>query len=256
MHDVDVEAVVHGRTEGIMLKDSDAADSDTMALTSRRRRRVCGDGCWWACFCVTIVIVVIAVTVSISRATLKTNNSASLDASEQPRPTFEAVVDYLVQQGVSSMEDLTKNGSPQSKAAHFLAEQDKANLPIPSAEISDEAGYLYVTRYVMAVIYYATNGSRWKSKVNFMSGKPVCKWNGGSLAYNVDWRVERVEQGGLICKDGLPMELDLGMLNAGKVRASWRLRMPWLVRLLFCCFCSIFFYLHSCLYLALVIRIQ
>jgi hypothetical protein len=45
---------------------------------------------------------------------------------------------------------------------------------LPPSE-NDES-YEFVTRYVMAVLYYATNGKSWQYDMNFLSEKVTCDW--------------------------------------------------------------------------------
>jgi hypothetical protein len=90
---------------------------------------------------------------------------------------FGSVVDYLTVNEISDIQDLVTPGTPQNRAAQWLAETDGANLPIPINSGDYIDGYRYIFRYVMAVNYYALDGPNWTMQLNFMSPYDVCRWN-------------------------------------------------------------------------------
>lgn len=124
---------------------------------------------------------------------------------------FDELVTYLVNENVSSSNDLYSVGSPQNLAAQWLTIDDDANLPLPTDSISDsQEAYLYMFRYVMAVNYFAFRGDNWVSRMNFLSESSVCTWNRISLG--LDGPDVVYEQGGVRCDvdTGLPITLDMG----------------------------------------------
>lgn len=61
--------------------------------------------------------------------------------------------------------------TPQYKALHWLANEDAANLSIV------EHGNRRITqRYVLAVLYFSTNGPHWEHSYNFLSPDHECDW--------------------------------------------------------------------------------
>jgi hypothetical protein len=94
------------------------------------------------------------------------------------KSSADEVIAIMANLGVSSLVALKTLGTPQNRAAFWLAETDGANLVIPTD--FDTGGvelYKYTTRYAMAVLYYSTGGdTTWKDQVGFMSSLDVCEW--------------------------------------------------------------------------------
>lgn len=182
--------------------DSTETSQDLMEMidiVENHPRRLSRRSLLWICLLLTVVVVLlIAIGVSARRN------------APAPRPEYSAVVEYLLSHNISSYEELTTDDdsdddSPHSRAARWLAESDPARLPVPVTK-----DYLYVTRYVMALNYFAMGGDQWTMKVNFMTESHVCDWNGAKNAFGG----KGVEVGGLSCdENGLPRILDLGELQ-------------------------------------------
>ena len=89
---------------------------------------------------------------------------------------FKAILEWLVDHGISARQDLEQDGSPQARACHFMATQD-ITLPTAAASKSNRTEYTdYLSRYVLAVFYYSTNGSQWQHGLNFLSETHHCQW--------------------------------------------------------------------------------
>lgn len=97
--------------------------------------------------------------------------------SEGRKADLKSVVSYLNAAGVSSLDDLQYEQSPQHQAALWLAERDELNLPLPVGQATTKVGYAYATRYVLAVLYYSMGGSGWARKHSFLTGREACAWN-------------------------------------------------------------------------------
>jgi hypothetical protein len=146
---------------------------------NRRRRPFCS--LWFAAaFFFVVVLAVVGVGVGVSR-----NNSSS---SEEPPSTerkfsVEQLAVYLDQNGVTDTADILNDfGSPQSKAAFWLAETDARNVNLPSVSVDEPEGYGFLTRYVLATVYYATAGDNWLFDFKFLSQDDVCDWRGARLS--------------------------------------------------------------------------
>ena len=91
---------------------------------------------------------------------------------------------YMVKYGVSSPDNFFNGGSseinsPQSQAIRWLANEDRQLpiLPTHEQDLTTEEGYTLVTRYAVAVFYFATNGKNWDSSYNFLDpDKATCDW--------------------------------------------------------------------------------
>ena len=99
------------------------------------------------------------------------------EAATRPRPALQDVIQYLLDNGVSSQQDLQSEGSPQNMAASWLAEEDPANVIIPAFNVTMVDGYRYMTRYIMALNFFAMDGENWLDDMNFLSGGDVCYWH-------------------------------------------------------------------------------
>jgi hypothetical protein len=84
---------------------------------------------------------------------------------------FDDTITVLSKGGISKMEDLQTIGTPQHKAARWIADRDVMRVPISNARI-------FLDRYVLAVLYYALGGDEtWPHDMNFLSDEGVCKWS-------------------------------------------------------------------------------
>ena len=92
-------------------------------------------------------------------------------------PTEErsrAILEWLVKQGISTRDDLEQADSPQARACQFMATQD---MQLPLDTSGDDAEYNnYLSRYVLTVFFYSTNGEHWKYGMKFTSEEHHCKW--------------------------------------------------------------------------------
>lgn len=92
---------------------------------------------------------------------------------------------FLVANRISSSSifaDTTK--SPHIRAAQWLAWEDRAHVDIPGVNANAKEAYPFVTRYVLAVLFFATGGPNWTHKLDFLSVKDVCEWKGTVLSDN------------------------------------------------------------------------
>ena len=110
--------------------------------------------------------------------TVDTQDQPDADDAEQRMTTMEEIVEWMVNEDVSHQSTMETAGSPQYRAAEWLAVNDPANLPLPATGRHDYGdGYKYVVRYVMAVNYFALQGQQWAQDFHFMSYLDVCLWN-------------------------------------------------------------------------------
>lgn len=85
-----------------------------------------------------------------------------------PNQRLQAVRDFVLQNiNLSTLKDL-------DRAVEFMAVKDKRQLEIPTGgEKADE----FITRYVLAALYYHTDDEGWRDELNFLSEKPHCSWH-------------------------------------------------------------------------------
>ena len=71
---------------------------------------------------------------------------------------------------ISKFEALEISGSPQNKAAKWIADIDRR-------QVSISTGGEFLDRYVMALLFYAFFGDvTWPNDLNFLSKEHVCEW--------------------------------------------------------------------------------
>lgn len=85
-----------------------------------------------------VLIVVISASVGLSKRGVSAPRAAS--------PA--SVVDFLAESGISTSNDLSNEGTPQERAARWLAESDPANIPVPVESSPEHEKYRYLVRYV------------------------------------------------------------------------------------------------------------
>lgn len=102
----------------------------------------------------------------------------SQDTSESPR--VDAIIDLLIEKGVSDSATLTTDGTPQRQAVDWIA-----NTDVLQYDPKDDESRI-IQRYVITVLYYALNGPKWKHQVNFLSPEEVCSWYRDIPAHKVD----------------------------------------------------------------------
>jgi len=134
------------------------------------------------------------------------SSSGTPSSSSGRKATQDEIIAFLKENGIETTHYLV-TGSPQQQALQWLAEEDGANLAIPTNE---HHTYHYVGRYVLAVLYYALNqgvdGGSWTEKYNWLSGQHICSWKGHPAVTNA------LSSPGVVCaedNDGPPLELRL-----------------------------------------------
>jgi len=71
-----------------------------------------------------------------------------------------------------SGEALNDESTPQYETLRWLAYNDTLGLPA-----EDDASKELVERYVIALLYFSTNGAGWDQDYKFLQGPSICDWN-------------------------------------------------------------------------------
>ena len=139
------------------------------------RRRLC-----FGALVLCAVLLVVGTSVSAMTASTKQTVVADMKpTTTAERATIFDIKQFLIRHEISDKYDLHAKDSPQHLASHWLANHDEAALPIPSNESIDDSpeAYLFMTRYIMALNYFATGGDEhWKHSLGFLSRAGVCDW--------------------------------------------------------------------------------
>lgn len=136
--------------------------------------------CFYICCCLCtsfILALVLAIVIAELQAeshmaemnvsSTNTKNEAVTLAPGTHESRFDNVKAYL--STFSDEKVLSRAGSPQHKAAQWIADQDVLHLPI-----NDET---FLERYALATLFYATDGPNWEINLGFLTEKPVCEWH-------------------------------------------------------------------------------
>ena len=77
--------------------------------------------------------------------------------------------------GATGLQNFVSAGGPRLKAACWLLYDDPAKLSASSKS-------KLLERYALLILYFATNGSSWERKNNWLTGKHVSKWEGVTVS--------------------------------------------------------------------------
>lgn len=129
-------------------------------------------------FLVFVLLAAAVVGLSVGLTVDKRNNSYGGQSSGSPlfdKRTL-SIEKYLLQHKVSTGEAFQDPKSPQARALNFMANADKMKMKVPRGDLKSKEGYRFITRYIMALFYYATNGARWNYDLLFLSDHDTCDW--------------------------------------------------------------------------------
>jgi hypothetical protein len=159
-----------------------------------------------------VAAVVVAVAIGLSSSgggsnKQRSSNNVQGGDSKARKSTADQVAALMASSGVSDVVALQTAGTPQNRAAFWLAGTDGANLAVPTDFGADGlALYKYTTRYVMVVLYYSTLGeTAWDSQVGFMTSLDVCMWYSTFLSGNQPYRK------GVVCDRETGLIIGLGI---------------------------------------------
>jgi Leucine-rich repeat (LRR) protein len=99
-------------------------------------------------------------------------------SNKKPEPVTltgraEEIVRFLFEEQVTPLPALKDPAFPQHHAALFVADGDVYHMDHTE---SPESARRFLERYVLAVMYYHFDGSKWNYGLNFLSGQDHCEW--------------------------------------------------------------------------------
>jgi hypothetical protein len=112
-----------------------------------------------------------------------TNQSSAVLTSQPtvaPTPSPSVISEFhgllkwigpLVTDNIQTLQDPT---TPQYAALNWLANVDGYD---PSIDFFITPEQVYIERYVLALLYFSTNGHAWKNQYNFILPTSICDWN-------------------------------------------------------------------------------
>jgi Leucine-rich repeat (LRR) protein len=120
---------------------------------------------------------------------------------------YSELVDFISGQGWTSHFALTDEGSPQMRAAVWLADFDRGILAVADTVALRE-------RYALAVLHFATDGRDWARDIGFLSDAPVCEWAVDNVENKDGDRIRL----GVDCDCRRPVEENCSDLDATSVK--------------------------------------
>ena len=148
----------------------------------------CRQGCphlFSLCLLISMIGLVIIVGLSVGFSK-KNQRQSSLDTpssssdgipTSSPTSTLDGLLNVLENRVISLSGDkvLLNVSSPQFQAYHWLLQQDTQILKLEHNDNSSSINLL-MDRYVLAVVYFSTDGPNWASRSDFLTMLPVCNW--------------------------------------------------------------------------------
>jgi hypothetical protein len=113
--------------------------------------------------CILLLLIIILTPFIITSSNHQDDNSYVLEQR------IDEVVDFLLNKKISAESDLLMEGSPQRRAAQFMAVDD-------SYRVADSNLSFFVDRYVLVLMWYALGGSEWNYQHHFLSSQNQCEW--------------------------------------------------------------------------------
>ncbi|KAL3930225.1 MAG: hypothetical protein SGBAC_011851, partial [Bacillariaceae sp.] len=146
---------------------------------------------------VAIIVVIFFVTAAIVVGVLVASKNGSTDdtavniAAPTPLPTPNPTQGSTPLPTPNPTPNLTPGPTPMpilrgAKVESILADFDRLDAQAfewltdtdtwKPDEGDPNGDYLWLERYVMAELYFSTNGPNWTRKDNWLTSQPVCKW--------------------------------------------------------------------------------
>lgn len=145
---------------------SEIVSYEDKARAKQRRRYL------WYIVAALVLIIVTSVTVGVIGFSSKSPDKSFSESDINDRT--ERGLNFLGT--VSSSVDLQELGSSQQRAFEWIISFDDLRLEIPKSLEDDNAAH-FVSRYVLAVLYFSLDGPKWTNNYNFLTGENECFWN-------------------------------------------------------------------------------
>jgi hypothetical protein len=149
--------------------------------------------------CLLLVAIVSAVVASNNKENERVDDGS---APSSPPKTFVPDLEFArsIFAPLSANDTLWDESSPQYKALWWIVHDDPAKMIMTMQdETQSSSSSMIVERYVMALLYFATDGPNWPTHFNFLGNSSICDWNDDTSKLGVQ------------CSDqGATTELELG----------------------------------------------
>ena len=166
---------------GVSLPSPEEVRMDAgVTSSSRSLRQGSGRLNTWFCYSIfffVLLVCIIGLGVGLSNRNDR-RSASNLQDGNVRKVSVESLALYLEQNGVTSSATIFDYETAQAQAAQWLANADARNLALPSVGVTNKEGYHYMTRYVLATLYFAFQGEEWRFPFNFLSSDDLCNWRG------------------------------------------------------------------------------
>jgi hypothetical protein len=159
-------------------------DSDTqepMPMTKQSTSFTCSHRKKQIAAIVAVILVILCIVLGVALPrTLKSTTTEPPPNAESPtgplNPTTipmttpltqQDLIDLLSSASIDGGATLQTPSTPQNNALIWLADNTKLNTYSDSQKIQ---------RYVLATLYYSTNGEKWNDNTDWLSNKDECSW--------------------------------------------------------------------------------
>ena len=143
--------------------------------STRRNQQICGWPQRWIVCIVGFIVTCVAVTVGVvvsSRAGEEISTN-SVEPLSENQTDFAYMQDQILQWNISDEATIFDPTSAQYQALDWLVHVDPARFNVRDTELS-----ILMERYVLAVLYYSTNGPEWTYQEGYLGELSVCSWHG------------------------------------------------------------------------------
>lgn len=158
---------------------------------------------------VLLVFAIAAVIASVLAVWLTKDDTPANNTGDSPSaaPTFVSREFVLELESVSGSDALSEPGSPQRRAIGWLSSIDQSGMEADDSEL--------IQRYVLVVLYFATEGEKWVERENWLSPSlHECQW-GSAISCKTDPSNRQIVTGLDLSRHGMKGELppEIGYLT-------------------------------------------
>ncbi len=166
------------------------------------------------------------------------HSTSGLDLSGNVLKPLQELENLLIPVSFDNGEALRTPSSPQNMALNWLA----SNVDLDSYSNARK-----IQRYVLATLFYSTNGTSWDKKDEWMSNSNECLWYNGGSSVCTRGSVETLSLSYNNLVGTIPNELGL-LSNLSKLSVVWLL----VVMIVLSC---VFFIVLSCLLVIFILQL-
>jgi hypothetical protein len=127
---------------------------------------------------ISLVLVAIGITVGIIAPKNKNEFLATVAPTFAPTFVSDMELARAIVTPLSGNETLWDESSPQFKALWWIVHEDPAQMmTLMMQDETRSLSNIFVERYAMAVLYFATDGPTWLGQTEFLGNSSICDWD-------------------------------------------------------------------------------